>query len=73
MRLVFSFYLLHVAVLWAFNGAIPGGWKAFTAAAIVTAICAQVTYQIIEKPFMSWGSYLALVLTARPTEPQTAA
>jgi acetyltransferase len=68
----FSFYLLHVAVLVAFNGAIPAGWKEFTAAAIVTAICAQITYQIIEKRFIRWGSNLALVLPASAPAPQGA-
>jgi peptidoglycan/LPS O-acetylase OafA/YrhL len=68
----FSFYLLHVAVLVAFNGAIPAGWKAFTAAAIVTAICAQITYQIIEKRFIRWGSNLALVVPASAPAPQGA-
>jgi peptidoglycan/LPS O-acetylase OafA/YrhL len=64
-KAAFSFYLIHNAVLDAFNGAIPGGWRAFACAALVTGICSIVTFNLVERPGIRIGNLIIDYFEAR--------
>jgi peptidoglycan/LPS O-acetylase OafA/YrhL len=55
-RAGFSFYLIHVATLTAFNGRVAIGIDAFICAAFLTGICSMVTFSLIERPGIRIGN-----------------
>jgi peptidoglycan/LPS O-acetylase OafA/YrhL len=57
-RAGFSFYLIHMVPLAAFNGAIPGGWRAFTCVSLITGMFSVVTFNLIERPGIRFGNLI---------------